>query len=207
MIKFAIIALTLSTTAAFATSTFAISKGGLRATTDGPATNGMSWGLLFDVNGDGFALGSYDGFNLTSNYLELTSGGAATGDVFIFAGSPGSTTVPTTIQFGPFTGSVTTVSGVEYGGPNSSPALSTAVGQNRQFGVIWFPENSAVVGSSYGFARNSDMIIPADGANFTTAQNISPLDPTYTLVPEPSTYAALLGAVVLGFVAQRRRRK
>lgn len=207
-IKVTLLGFALISNSVLATTTFTINQGGLRDSIGGTATNGMSWGLLFDVDGDGFLLGSYDGFDISSNYFELTAGGVGTGDVFIFAGDETSSTPPTTTQFGPNAGTVTSVLNVQYDGPNSSPSLNSAVGNS--FGVIWFPSNTAIAGSSYGFASNADMVngIPNDGSNFSTTDAIAPLDPSYTTtpVPEPSAYAALLGVAAILYVNRRRRK-
>ncbi|WP_269539833.1 PEP-CTERM sorting domain-containing protein [Cerasicoccus fimbriatus] len=204
--KYVLLICSVASSSLLATTSFQINQNGFTDSIGGSATPGMSWGLLFDVNGDGLTLGLYDPFDITSNYVELTANGLATGDVFIFSGDASSTTPPTTLNFGPNQGRVTGIENVLYTGPNGSPALSDSQ-LTSSFGVMWFPSNTAVAGSTYGYATNVEMNgIPADGENFSTTTAIAPLDPLYTVVPEPSTYAMLLGVAILGFAVCRRHR-
>lgn len=208
LIKPALIAIGVVFIASYANATvsFTINQGGLRNIIGGDPTNGMFWGLLFDTDGDGFDLGSYDGFDVTSNYVELTVGGVASGDVYVFSGDENSVTPPTTLGGAPLPvgpGTVTTISQVKYDGPTKAPSLGSAVGNS--FGVIWFPENTSVVGAAYGFANNSDFIIPSDSFAFSTFEAIAPLDPIYTIVPEPSLYATVLGIIAWVCIFRRNR--
>ncbi len=206
---FSVLIVAFVTPYAAATVTFTFDQSGLRNSVGGTATNGMSWGLLFDTDGDGFNLGSYDSFELTSsNYFEFTVGGVATGDVFVFAGDENSTTPPVTL-FHPAlgNGTITSIGPIKYSGPTSAPALSLAEG--NQFGVIWFPTNMTSVGATYGFANNSDFIAPSDGSAFNTFLALNTLDPLYTLtaVPEPGSSAMLSGMMAIAFCLSRRKRR
>ena len=157
------------------------------ADSSGTPTNGMSWGVLVDTDGDGFAVTSTGtiapGFDFTTN-------GVFGGDNY-FVGSS------TTVTSGPFGGA-----GVAL---NTDPIfLSGGVGASDSFGIFWTD------GSAYGFVTEAGATLPADGS--TTAYNtVFTNDPytaagTITAVPEPSTFAALAGLCALGAVMVRRRR-
>ena len=97
-----------------------------------------------------------------------------------------------------------------------------------QFRMIWIEGlnwggSSALVdqptpvgGERWGFFRDSDWLVPAPAgtfdATFATASIGGPLPEsagftTLEVVPEPSTYAAILGFLALAFVGARRMRK
>jgi hypothetical protein len=102
-------------------------------------------------------------------------------------------------------------------GIDISGSSSLSSGQN--LAVYWFPTitNTSITGSvnEYGFYRSDSVdtasgsdiafVMPTDGA-YIFAEFPDAASFTAVAVPEPSTYAALLGALALGFVAYRRRR-
>lgn len=105
--------------------------------------------------------------------------------------------------------------------------LSGSLGTGDNLALYWFPDVSvnSIAGavSQYGFFRTDSIssgsgsqmafVMPADGVNLTLASasvsiggDIPDSALTAVAVPEPSTYAAILGALALGFVAYRRRK-
>jgi hypothetical protein len=139
----------------------------------GTPTTGMSWGVLVDTAGDGFA---------------VTPTGALGGDNY-------------------FVGSALTVTSPPFGGTgvalNTNPFdLTGGVEALDLFGIFWTD------GTAYGFVTAGGATLPSDGG--TVAYNTVFTDDPYTaggsIVPEPSTYAALAGMLALGYVMVRRRR-
>lgn len=187
-------------TAASATATVTISLNvqGLE-NSSGTATNGMSFGLVVDTGNDGFQAGSYTTFDLSTNgqFLNTTSG--ATDDWFVYGGTLGTgQTAPTTSSPFPLgTGSIGTVSGVEF----------TNLASGDEFAIIWFPSNSTVAGSSYGFARDtgSNMVIPSDGNESVVPDDLTTKSTDFQVVPEPSQYGVFMGLLVIGLVVNRRK--
>lgn len=102
--------------------------------------------------------------------------------------------------------------------------VSGSLAANQQLAVYWFPTvtTTSIAGtlSEYGFYRSdtvdasSDIafVMPGDGANvnlyaFNFDGGSVPVGGFVAVaVPEPSTYAAIFGALALGFVAHRRRK-
>ena len=87
------------------------------------------------------------------------------------------------------------------------------VGTGDAWGILWFPGIESAgdigVGTSYGFYTADELTIPSagDAVNYASfvSEDIKTAD--YTVVPEPSTYAAIFGFGVLLFVFLRRRFK
>jgi hypothetical protein len=151
----------------------------------GTPTTGMSWGVLVDTAGDGFAVTPTGtiapGFDFSTN-------GALGGDNY-------------------FVGSALTVTSPPFGGTgvalNTNPFdLTGGVEALDLFGIFWTD------GTAYGFVTAGGATLPSDGG--TVAYNTVFTDDPYTaggsIVPEPSTYAALAGMLALGYVMVRRRR-
>jgi hypothetical protein len=80
------------------------------------------------------------------------------------------------------------------------PATASALSQLALYGPITIPSLGTVLYNINNAVTNGDILIGSSDAS----NNL--LLATVTAVPEPSTYAALLGALALGFVAYRRRR-
>ena len=87
------------------------------------------------------------------------------------------------------------------------PYNTSLLSPNDEFGLIWFADNAAEEGNAYGFVRGSDWLIGSNGDAISGLETVSPGAASYTIVPEPGAYAAALGALALGFVGWRRRRK
>jgi len=96
--------------------------------------------------------------------------------------------------------------------------LTGGIAQGNQFAYVIFENSSleVILGDTVKVWRGNDWIIPSDGS-FISA-NANPTvgqyqqlsgDPnfTFTVVPEPATYAALVGLLALGFVVTRRARR
>jgi hypothetical protein len=177
----------------------------------------LRWGIVVDVNGDGFlgssALTPYDGgFTYTATTaIPLSSSSVLTDDVlYISSAAMASTTNANDGAAGQFR--PTSISGIPFGG---------AVAAGKSFAVIWFDETAlggtAATGSFYGMVTTPTtadpaqaLVLPADGAtvnyskNFLGAESARPAGLQFGVaVPEPS--AAILGAVgALGLLRRRR---
>lgn len=133
--------------------------------------------------------------------LSFTNGSVVTGtNDYVFAYNASQ-------NFGP---------GVSVIGGNTTFNLSdnTGLTGNAFALVYWDSETTASVtssaGKAFGFHTHASWVVPASeaanetfGGIFTTLAGITS---TGTVVPEPSTYAALAGLCALSFVMVRRRR-
>jgi hypothetical protein len=86
------------------------------------------------------------------------------------------------------------------GSAAGAPGNSTAYGQYSTIndGTWVSPADAAVVTFTF-------LTLSGTGGNGTSADSLGFATSTTAPIPEPSTYAAILGAMALGFVAYRRR--
>lgn len=133
------------------------------ANSAGVPTDGMTWGIVVDTTGNGFAKGgaNYDPYaNGVGTGGYLSADGSVTDDYYI----PGATTVDGTGQ-GYTDGGTGTEPGhgtiLDDMGPFSFP-LGVASGQH--FALIWFSANSSSNGSKYGFFTDASFVLPSDGS-------------------------------------------
>src|SRR5690606_37702183 len=85
-------------------------------------------------------------------------------------------------------------------------SLDTNVTEGDSYALFWLPSGDGTVqiGDAFGF-QDLFLSLPGDGAT-TGIIGGSPSLAEFTVVPEPSTYAAFDGLLVLGYVVVRRRR-
>jgi hypothetical protein len=85
--------------------------------------------------------------------------------------------------------------------------------QHMYDAVILYPENDSG-GIYFNYTVNRHIAISSSGYSYIGVEDydasnpnqpLTPLELVFTAVPEPSTYALILGALVLGFVALRRK--
>lgn len=186
-------------------------------------TTGMYWGIVIDVNGDGFgsATASTDdkpsyigGFSINDSQTETTLfTSAGTSDDKLFVSS--SLTLDST-------------GATESGGASGSHGTmfsmlgvtidTTYSGKN--FGLIWFDSNDVAstgpieIGDHYGFLTSvtlaGDFVVPAAAATENFSNNFTGIDPTraadhtFDAVPEPSS-VTLLGLGSVALLLRRRR--
>lgn len=165
----------------------------------GVGTEGMPVAIVVNTDGaTNLNFGSYDPFDYTVSGQFLSVAGQATDDWYVFGGSGITATQP---GGGPIAAGLV-------GGITSVDFTNLTAGDD--YGLIWFPSASSVAGSAYGGYENALFTMPADGGAFTAGtvlpSAVQSADYTFAAVPEPSTYAAFLGVLALGFVAYRRRR-
>ena len=77
------------------------------------------------------------------------------------------------------------------------------------FAVVWMVTDM-LGGSSYGIITNPGYLVPADGTALApmfgnTGQGLQAA--SLTFVPEPSTYALIIGVSALGLVYWRKKRR
>jgi len=165
------------------------------------ATNGLFWGIIVDTNGGGLSTTTFDPvLPVFSSTVALTSGGAATDAVVVFAAD-----FTGDQSFG---GGFTDVSGTTgtAGGVSALTVNYTngiAVGQSFQ--IIWFDTTN----NTAGVLSSAEFLIPADAGSVVTVDNVfigaDPIRAATGLnfIPEPSTM--LLGAFgALGLLRRRR---
>jgi hypothetical protein len=159
-------------------------------------TGGSATFLVAD-GGDGFD------FDLTAAGLTFTAGSAvgATNDVVIsYSGSSDFSTV------------------AALGGNATFDNSTTGFEGNNSFAVLFFDVVSGdgfttIGGNAYGFYTDVSWVIPTAngdtlnwGSELTNVNGGLAAGTTGSVVPEPSTYAALAGLCALSFVMVRRRR-
>jgi hypothetical protein len=188
------------------------------ADSSGTVTNGLVYGILLDLNGNGF-LNQYDpGFSLNQGALVnmTTGGGGATDDqLFISLGVNGTDTN----QF------LTSDTSLLLEGDFSTPGGNGGVRglgdipgsvQGKQFALIWFDFSQARLsttvdpGDLFGLLTDASFVLPSDGgtstydAPFKGVDPVRPANDGIFLVPEPN--AALLCLIGTLGLARRRRR-
>ena len=102
--------------------------------------------------------------------------------------------------------------------------LDASIVAGKSIAIYWFPSLTVAsaaptAGAAYGTFTDASWVIPADGSTvsfpFETvaiggslpdSAGVASLTIAGSVIPEPSTYAALAGVAVLGLAALRRRR-
>ncbi len=192
MNKQLLIVLTATATAQFAQAAISmpIFKSGF-TNVAGELTNGMYAAVLVDTGDDGFRPGAYDPFDVTLSGQFLTIGGLPTDDWFVF----GNGGIAETVFAPPLgaDGSIGAINNVSY----------DELGEGMDFGILWFPENMAIAGSPYGFAKDGNFIIPIDGGvSAEPGADFDPGDASF-IIPEPA--AGVLAGVLVLLAARRRK--
>lgn len=153
--------------------------------------------FIIDVNNTGFE-------NITFNIGEDLTTAAAYGDYFLLGSKIATAAGDNVILSGAF----------------ANTALSDGITTNDRFAAIVFSNSStsAQAPDTYTIWTDPTWVIPADGSTLSyqgtpTGANFKQLGaasaPIFTgviAIPEPSSFAALAGLVVVGAVATRRRR-
>jgi hypothetical protein len=93
--------------------------------------------------------------------------------------------------------------------------LEGGITAGDSFGIAVFSNSTEVtlVGDTITFWTDSSWIVPPDGSTGTFGDEFRQFNSsdsptaTFTVVPEPATYATLLGLLALGFVVTRRARR
>jgi hypothetical protein len=96
----------------------------------------------------------------------------------------------------------------------TSVDLNSGIDEGDSFGILVFNASSGTTTASdtYNLYTDGSWMLPADGANatfggaFATIDSGGSISATGSVVPEPSTFAALAGMCALGYVMIRRRR-
>ena len=194
----ALLSLLLSPLAYAQTVTIFVETAGFQ-NSSGAISNDMAWGLVIDTTGTGFS-------NLSNSQLEpftfpSFSQSVDMGDGLIFFRAESNTS--NSGPAGGFTdGYMNRVSSIPV---NDNPAAN-GISSGHLYGLIWFPVASALESDSYGFI-DLGLAIPPQGGNPNISTEVNPTSADFTVVPEPSTYAAILGFLALAFVGARRMRK
>jgi hypothetical protein len=171
--------------------------------------------LVADTGSDGF-LGAYTSA-ANANFSAFGGTSLTVGSALSGSGNDEIVGVFTMTDFGGASGFSGTLTGIN--------VVSGSLAAGQQLAIYWFPTitTTSIAGSvsEYGFFRsdspvsNSDIgfIMPGDGSNVnlfaltvSATGDLAESALTAVAVPEPSTYAAIFGALALGFVAYRRRR-
>lgn len=148
--------------------------------------NGMNVGIVVDVDGDGFSTGNTSGawsggFDQTSSGQYLPVGSGQSDDYYAFS-NLGITSTEQGFDSAGWVGDITLV---DLGTPDFTA---------KQFGLIWFNDNTTVAGSSqYGFVTDTSWIMPGDGGNFINSASPVPGTAQYTfqIIPEPKSYSVV----------------
>ncbi len=188
-----------------ATVTVQIQSGNF-ANASNVATNGMPYAIVVSTVDSSFSPGLYDAFDVSSvgagGGKLLTIGGVETDDWYTFGSALNSTQAGPPPDF--FTGYANQVSTIFINADDSNSPITSG----DAFAIIWFADGNGNEGSGYGFYENANLLVPNQGAttNFSADVGNSLKSADYSLVPEPSAYAAVLGLAVLAFVHVRRRK-
>jgi hypothetical protein len=171
------------------------------ADSTGTTANGLSWGIVVDAQGNGFAsstlFGPSAGLLLQSNFTGVSLPGSD--DVFFFDSA-----VVTAMTPGPRGGSGSITS---FFGLNLNSALGVSTGD--AFAIVWFDRgfgtgSTSTADTRWGFLTDPSFVLPPDGANqpyYSLFTGVDPVRPVPT--PEPSALIlSLLG--VLPFLRRRR---
>ena len=170
-----------------------------------PVSDGSLWAIV--GIGDVGAM-SWQAYGPETSWVQnspiLDAGGDPTGDMF-------SGRVQESSQGGPATGfAPATFTDIAVDHTSRPNGIASTGGQ---FGIIWFPGITDVsqitAGTTYGFYTNSNLVFddPGSAVNYRDHITNDMKGAEYTVVPEPSTYAAIFGFGVLLFVFLRRRFK
>jgi hypothetical protein len=182
----------------------------------GTPTNGMLYGIVVDTLGNGFDPGLTGGaagpgigeqmIGIGANFALLDAAGVPTDDIVYVAGN---VTVNQPVPPPGMDGMATTVAAIPMNG--NPGAMGVDAGQ--QWGAIWFPTLGAgggmitqAGGDTAGFNTDGLNVIPPAGSTVTQDNMVDGVSGDIPTVPEPSTYAAIFGLVVLGLAYLRRRK-
>lgn len=160
--------------------------------------NNMAWGIVVASDGGDFT-GSFtsdiasvlNGFALPG--VAPVNSGALIYDEFYFIQSQSLTS-----NSGPaavFTDGYMNTLGAE---------LDATITAGDNYGLLWFTVDTGTVGTSDFFGFQDIGSLPSDSSSINPAT--IPGLATFSVVPEPSTFAALAGVFALGAVVLRRRR-
>ena len=185
----------------------------------GTNTNGMLFGIIVDTNNDGWYTGLTDPLvGIGEMVIPDTSGGPVmmpvleadgitpTDDYFYIDSAANVTVGAPPPLFPP--GFANTIAGV----PTNANPLAMGISDNDPFGIIWFPSLGAAGGplvnlvDTFGFNTDPANVIPPEGFTGTIDNMADGVAGDVPIVPEPSTYAAIFGLVVLGLAYLRRRK-
>ncbi|MCH8476114.1 MAG: PEP-CTERM sorting domain-containing protein [Opitutales bacterium] len=164
-------------------------------------TNGMPWGILIDTEGDGFDFGSstLDPFALPGdgNGAFLSFGGSQSTLYFHQVNE----TLETLVPIRPDDGYMTVANTVPI-----NDGSSNNVSTGDSWALMWFTStsNPGELGTSFGFLDVGETL-PAEGSTVDFSGSVDPSGSQFYAIPEPSTYAAIFGLGVLGFVVLRRK--
>lgn len=182
------------------------------ADASGSIATGLSWGIIVDSSGNGFADGSYNVFdNTVGGFLSASGGNAAIAadDYFVPSGLVTGAASATGTDSAVTGGAITLMSSIF----NSYPS---GVGSGDAFKIVWF-NSTPGAGTFYGTLGNTGatapFVLPSDGADQSYAAFFVGNEPTKTTnlqfpgaapIPEPSRMM-LLGFGLVGLFFRRRR--